>query len=114
MYEVRMQSKPEKELQRLKKRAKPRWERITERMNELGDDPIQGSIQLKGPILHGFRKVRAGDDRIIYQICEECRDFPDIKNLRQCFDCDDISDNWVMVFDIEPRKSSYKKHKHRR
>jgi hypothetical protein len=49
------------------------------------------------------------DDRIIFQICKECRNDPNILKERECFDCDDVPENGIMVFDIDARKRVYKK-----
>jgi len=78
------------------------------------NDPISISLALQDPLLKGFRRAKAGDDRIIFQICKECRKDPDILKERECFDCDDVPENGIMVFDIDARKRVYKKRMRRR
>jgi len=114
MYEIHLQKAPQKTLKRLKSRYKPRFDEITKVLNDLMNDPFSISIEINDPLLKGLRRARAGDDRIIFQICKECRDDPDILRERECFDCDDVPENGIMVFDIDARKRVYKKITRRR
>ena len=114
MYEIRLQKGPHKTLKQLARRARARFDKISEVLTELMNDPLSTSIALQDPLLNGFRRAKAGDDRIIFQICKECRKDPDILKERECFDCDDVPENGIMVFDIDARKRVYKKRMRRR
>ena len=79
-----------------------------ERFQELAQDPKTNSVPLQDPYFYGLRRMKAGEDRIKFQICEECKDNDTVRELRQCIDCGDIPENGVKVFDITHRRSSYK------
>ena len=68
MYEIRLQKAPQKTLKQLANRAKPRFDKISEVMTELMNDPLSISLALQDPLLKGFRRAKAGDDRIIETI----------------------------------------------
>lgn len=108
LYEVFLHPRAEKQLRKLQKKAKVRHEKIMRRFHELAEDPENESIQLQDKFFYGLRRTKAGEDRIILQICEECRSNPLIREQRRCVDCNDIPENGIKVFDITPRKSSYK------
>ena len=108
LYEIFLQPRAEKQLRKLQKKAKTRYEKIMERLQELAQDPKGKSIPLEDPYFYGLRRMKAGEDRVKFQICEECRDNDTIRELRQCTDCDDIPENGIKVFDITIRRSSYK------
>ena len=80
-----------------------------ERLRELAQDPKNESIPLQDPYFYGLRRMKAGEDRVKFQICEECKSNPTIAELRQCVDCNDIPENGIKVFDVMHRSSSYKK-----
>jgi len=112
LYDVFLQPNAERQLKKLRKKAKLRYETTMESLNGLSNDPKKDSIPLQDPVFRGLRRVRAGDhDRIIFQICEECRADPTIKKLRRCTDCDRMPINAVKVFDIPVRRDAYKKHR---
>lgn len=110
LYEVWLQPNVEKKYTKLKRRYRARWIRIRKRLDDLEIDPYHGAIDLKDPTFHGLKRVRAGKDRISYQICEECRNDLEIHELRNCVDCDNISQNAIKIFDIDDRDSIYSKH----
>lgn len=109
LYEIFLQPRAEKELRILRKRAKVRYEKIMERLQELAKDPKNESIPLQDAYFFGLRRMKAGEDRVKFQICEECKSNPTISGLRQCVDCNDIPENGIKVFDVMHRSSSYKK-----
>lgn len=108
VFEVRLQKDPQKTLTRLKKKYRPRYQAISKTLLNLQVDPISYSIALQDPYLFGFRRAKAGEDRIIFQICKECRADENIRKERMCFDCESIPENGLMVFDIDARKKIYK------
>ena len=81
------------------------------RLKELAQDPENESIPLQDPYFFGLRRMKAGEDRVKFQLCKECRLNPAIAKLRQCVDCGDIPENGIKVFDIIHRSSAYKKHR---
>ena len=114
VYEIRLQKGPHKTYKQLARRARARFDKISGVLTELMNDPLSISLALQDPLLKGFRRAKAGDDRIIFQICKECRTDPEILKERECFDCDDVPENGIMVFDIDARKRVYKKRTRRR
>jgi len=110
LYEVWLQPNVEKKFTRLRRRDRARWTRIRKRLDDLEKDPRHGAIDLKDPSFHGLKRVRAGKDRISYQICEECGIDLKIHELRNCIDCENMSQNTIKIFDIDDRDSIYSKH----
>jgi len=110
LYEVWLQSNVIKELQKLKRRDRARWRRISERFRDLESDPKHGAIDLQDPMFKGLKRVRAGKDRIVFQICEDCRANLEIRELRNCIDCDNISEKGIKIFDVGTRDTIYSKH----
>lgn len=112
MPKVFLQQKACRQLKKLKKKAKVRYEKILKCLDELSEDAENDSILLQDPIFYGLRRMKAKDDRIIFQICKECRSNPTIMRLRQCIDCEEIPANGIKVFEIQLRKDAYKTHNH--
>jgi mRNA-degrading endonuclease RelE of RelBE toxin-antitoxin system len=109
LYAVFLQPKASRILKKLKKKAKTRFKAINKSLTELTKDPRNETVPLQDPYFYGLRRARAGDDdRIIFQICEECRNDDTMIKMRKCIDCKDIPDNGVKVFDIPKRKDAYK------
>jgi mRNA-degrading endonuclease RelE of RelBE toxin-antitoxin system len=73
LYEIHLQQSVEKELKRMQKRAKTRFQKIQESLGLLQAEPKTESIQLLDQVFHGLRRAKAGEDRILFMICEECR-----------------------------------------
>lgn len=109
LHEIFLQPRAEKKLRKLQKKAKARYEIIMRRLDELAKDPESESIPLQDSFFYGLRRMKAGVDRVILQICEECRHTPLVKKMRQCVDCDEIPESGIKIFDILHRRLSYKK-----
>lgn len=109
MYEIWLEPEASATLEHLYKRDRGRWRRIRKRLDDLMVDPKHGAIPLQDRLFKGLERVRAGKDRIIYQICEECRADLLIQELRNCVDCDDIPENAIKVFVIDIRSSAYRR-----
>ena len=109
MYDVYLQPTARRQLRKLR-RQKARLNAIDIVMEKLKLNPrSDDSIRLIDPDFHGFRRMRTDIDRIIYQICEDCRSDLSVQRLRQCIDCDDIPEKGVKVFEIIVRREAYKK-----
>lgn len=107
LYEAYKQPNVNRFLKKLKKRQKKRLESIDKAIMGLIEDPYIDSVPLVDSKFMGLRRVKAEKDRIIYQICSECRDLPAVREKRNCIDCDNIPVNAIKVFDILPRRSAY-------
>ena len=114
MYEIRLQSDPEKTIEKLAKKARSRFLTINEALEQLSRDPYMNTEALQDPLLKGFRRVRAKSDRIVFQLCEECRRDSYLMEKRQCIDCSTFPDNTIMVFDIDTRSKVMYEKKHKR
>jgi mRNA-degrading endonuclease RelE of RelBE toxin-antitoxin system len=108
VYKVFLQPKADKTYKKMKKKAKIRFQAVTESLTGLSEDPKNETIPLKDVEFYGFRRAKTDDDRIIFQICDDCRANKTIMKLRQCIDCEDIPDNGIKVFEIQLRKDAYK------
>ena len=63
------------------------------------------SKRLLSPNLRGKRSLRSGNYRIIFSICEECRQLHDRNN---CFNCNQYgTKNNVVIFMVGHRKNIY-------
>lgn len=113
MYEVISEPRVEKQLRKLQRRAKVRHENILEKFKELEVDPRNETVELIDPVFNKLRRARTDDDRIFFQICEDCRDDPLINQLRQCSDCESTPENGIKIFEIHPRRTAYNRHRRR-
>ena len=113
MYEIIREPRVEKQLKKLQKKAKVRYENILEKLTELKVDPRKDTIELIDPIFNKLRRTRTDDDRIFFQICEDCRNDPIIHELRQCSDCESTPENGIKLFETHPRRTAYDKHPRR-
>lgn len=107
MYTVYLQQRVDKKLAKLKKRERIRHQAINESIKTLITDPFTDSVPLLDQQFRGFRRIKAGIDRVIFQICSECRADQTIKKKRNCSDCESMPENAIKVFDIPPRKNAY-------
>ena len=73
----------DKQLSKLKKREKIRYQTIDESIKTLITDPYIDSVPLLDQQFRGFRRKKAGIDRVIFQICSECRADQTIKKKRK-------------------------------
>lgn len=84
---------------------------IEETQQSLTVNPFQDSIRLVGSTLMGLRRIHVGrtGQRIIFSICQECKEKGDLKD-NNCADCETISSpTTVIVQIIIPRSRNYKK-----
>lgn len=107
LREIYLQPSVAHDLKKLQKKAKVRYDKIREKLNTLANDSEDESIPLQDQYFQGLRRIRAGEDRIIFQRCEECWDNPIVQKLRRCNDCDTIPENAIKVFDIHNRRNAY-------
>jgi len=114
VYKIYLLSNATRQLKRLQKKARSRFDEINKVFDQLSVDPKTESILLKDPILRGFRRAKADEDRIRFRICEECREDQLFLKNRKCVDCHGMPENAIKIFDIEHRRSVYKKHKIKR
>ena len=114
MYEIRLQSDPQKTVERLAKKARSRFLTINNVLAQISQDPYADTELLQDPLLSGFRRARAEGDRIVFQLCEECRRDSHLMEKRQCVDCSTFPDNTIMVFDIDTRSRIMYEKKHKR
>lgn len=109
MYEVRLQPDAENAINWLQKRDRGRLREVDKVIRKLMKDPYSNSIPLIDPFFNGFRRARAGMDRIIFQLCEECRADPTVFNDRGCHDCNEMSDNVLKIWNVVHRdEDTYK------
>lgn len=113
MYETIREPRVEKQLKKLQKKAKVRYENILEKFKELEVDPRSDTIELVDPDFNKLRRAKTDDDRIFLQICEDCRDDPLIHQFRQCSDCESTPENGIKIFEIYPRRTAYNGHRRR-
>lgn len=109
MYVVYFQPKAKKDYDWLEKKDHVTYQSVQKELNNITEDPYRESVRLSDPVFYGLRRAKASGDRIRFQCCEECRKEPRIQQKRQCVDCGDIPVNGIKVFNIEPRRSAYKK-----
>ena len=109
MYELFLQSQASKDLIKLQKKAKIRHENVSKTLSLMAERPFLESVKLKDDVFHGLRRARAGDDRIIFLICEECRNEVLLSEDDKCIDCSDIPENGIKIFNILPRKHAYRR-----
>jgi hypothetical protein len=71
-------------------------DRVQERVNDLIADPWHNTEFLKGQY-RGKRKIRLNDvDRLVFVICEECRELGHYR-YNKCSDCDDTPENTLVI-----------------
>ena len=109
MYVVYFQPKAKKDYDWLEKKDHVTFVSVGKELGAIMEDPYGESVRLIDPYFYGFRRARASGDRIRFQLCEECRKEQRIRRERQCVDCEDIPVNGIKIFNIEPRRSAYKK-----
>lgn len=103
VYEIYLTSKFGKSIKKMDAHTK---QRIEKSINDLSNDPYRKSEYLRGK-LKGRRKHRMGDLRIVFAICEECRELGH-HTINNCIDCDDLPKNGLKIFDIGLRGAIYK------
>lgn len=95
-----------KNLEKLTRRNLELKRRIDKKIREMRNDPFRGSIHLVGKGTGKRRVYVAGDYRLIYAVCHECRE-KGHNSINQCIDCEQKSNNSIIYFDVEHRKHAY-------
>lgn len=94
-YELRQTELWENTTQRLSKKMK---RIINDKvLNHIKPHPYDSeylALELEG--LRSYNKLRSGN-RIIFAICEECRK-GGFQSVNNCIDCEEISDNTIVLF----------------
>lgn len=87
---------------KFKKLDKSVQKEIDKKIRFLAENPYAGAGNvghLKGEF-KGLRRIRVGRRwRVIFAVCEECRQLG-YADLRKCLDCKDIPDKSLKLFDI--------------
>ena len=110
LYEIFLQPNVSHDLSKLAKKAKVRYNAVRKALDTMIND-VRESIPLIDPMFYGLKRAKADEDRIIFQICSECRGNEAIKKMRKCIDCEQIPENGIKVFDIDDRRTVYSKWK---
>lgn len=94
-----------KHLEKLTKRDNILENRITNQIEDMKTDPFRNSIELTHE-LKGKRRVKVGDYRLVYAVCEECRK-KGYENFNGCYDCESKPVNSIIFFDVFHRSKGY-------
>lgn len=105
MFEVRTTKRFNRKARKFKKNAEAK-RKINESVEILKTNPYHNSMSLQGNY-KGKRKNRKGDLRIVFAICEECRELG-YTDINRCLDCDKHSDQTLMLFDVDSRPRAYR------
>ena len=89
------------------RRDRATHDRVTKTVDSIIENPEHNTFPLIADLL-GKRKKRAGDIRIFFAICEECRE-KGYTQLNGCEGCETYPDDAIMFFDYSFRKDAYKK-----
>ena len=113
LYEIIHEPRVKKQLKKLQKKAKVRYENILEKLTELEVDPKNDTVELRDPVFDKLWRAKTDDDRIFFQICEDCRADPSLLELRQCSDCESTPEKGIKIFEIHPVRTAYNGHRRR-
>ena len=106
MYAVYIKRHFQRSLEKLTERDKTLKKVIESRVKALSDFPLHDSKLLHGRFL-GKRRTYVGKKyRIIYSICEECRE-KNYKRFNQCPDCEEKPDKSIILWDVNKREVIY-------
>ena len=94
-----------KHLEKLTKRDIALRNRIINQIEEMKIDPFRNSIELTYE-LKGKRRVKVGDYRLVYAVCEECRK-KGYEKFNNCYDCKSKPANSIIFFDVFHRSKGY-------
>lgn len=106
MYDVRLTRACLKRLKKIYSKSKAAQHLVEKRLDDLRNDPYAGSYFLVGATLKGKRALHAGKLRIVFAICEECRELEHTR-FNDCYDCDEIPDNTIVVFTVDSHDRAY-------
>ena len=70
-----------------------------EKIDDILNDPWHNSKPMKGPYKGKRRRWINREDRLVYVVCEECRENRWM-SYNRCSDCDDTPDNLVIFANI--------------
>jgi mRNA-degrading endonuclease RelE of RelBE toxin-antitoxin system len=74
-----------------------RIKRIKQKVDEIVEDPYR-DIRFAAGRWRGKREERVGDDRLIFAVCEQCRE-QEHERYNHCFNCENIKGNTVRFFE---------------
>lgn len=92
-YKLAYQPHFKRALKKFSKKYPELTRRAEKAIKELALDPYRKSKSLEGE-LRGKRKMRVGDCRIIFSICEECRKLGYVR-INRCIDCESQTDDTI-------------------
>lgn len=92
-------------MKKLTKRDNDLKKRILKKVEEMKALPYRKSKEYTAD-LKGKRKMRVGDYRLVYAVCEDCR-AKEYERLNQCFGCEAMKDNSIVYFDVIHRPHGY-------
>lgn len=98
----------EKKVEKITKNNNPLLKDVIYTIEQLEINPKNRSRRLPGK-LRGKRRVhvRHTKYRILYSICEECRELDEIK-LNKCSVCDELDNLTVILWNFDLRKKIYR------
>jgi mRNA-degrading endonuclease RelE of RelBE toxin-antitoxin system len=94
-----------KNFRKLTKKDNNLKNRIMQQVEEMKIDPFRNSIELEYD-LKGKRRIRVGDYRLIYAVCDDCRK-KGYDRLNQCYECGSKGNDAMVFFDIIHRSQGY-------
>jgi len=94
-----------KHLDKLTRKDNVLKKRIMNEVEEMKNDPYRNSIELDYD-LKGKRRVKVGDYRLIYAVCEDCRK-KGFTRFNQCYECKSHGDDSLIYFDLIHRSQGY-------
>jgi mRNA-degrading endonuclease RelE of RelBE toxin-antitoxin system len=97
-YERRYTPTFEKQLVKLQRKDHIRFEQVTKTIEEIRQAPCRNIDFMKG-VYRGKREWRAGDDRVIFVVCKQCREEGHIR-FNGCSDCSQTKDETVVYVKI--------------
>ena len=95
LYELRYSPYFKKKIKKMDKKAR---KRIENAILDLRENPYHNTEFLKGQ-WKGKRKLRVGDYRVVFIICEECQRL-NHKTYNRCKDCGSIPPNTIIIVDL--------------
>ena len=84
----------EGQLKKLQKKDKIRTKRILKKVKDICASPYD-DIKFATGRYKGKREARVGNDRLLYIVCEQCRDLQHM-NFNGCRECNQIKDETVI------------------
>lgn len=79
---------------------------IEKTVKKIVENPTRKPVYIRG---HRLLKMRSGDYRILYIVCELCQN-EGMQDFYGCQECDSIPDNAVIFVFVGHRKNVYQKY----